>query len=63
MEEEFIDIGKGALWDAVLSAEEILQIYEGAHPLCIRPKNLIAYWPLLSDDEEKDIIDAYRKDE
>jgi hypothetical protein len=39
-------IDQAVLWNAGLSANEVLDLYKGLSPLMIRPNNLVGYWPL-----------------
>ena len=34
------------IWDVALSPDEIAALGAGAHPLMIRPDNIVAFWPL-----------------
>lgn len=35
-----------AIWNAALTDAEVLMLAQGTHPTLIRPKNLVAFWPL-----------------
>lgn len=35
-----------AVWNSLLSVDELVALYKGVHPLRIKPANLYAYWPL-----------------
>ena len=47
-----------AIWIAALIDAEVAALAAGASPLTIRPASLVAYWPLIRD-EDQDIVGAY----
>lgn len=50
-----------SIWNVELSDAEIAALAAGAHPLTIRPANIVAFWPLTgsSDAGEVDIVGGY----
>lgn len=40
-------IAEAGLWDVALTPAEIASLARGISPLCVRPQNLRAYWPLI----------------
>lgn len=42
-----------AVWDIALSEAELLLLSNGADPLTIQPDNLLGYWPLMNDANDK----------
>lgn len=53
------DIAHVAIWDVVLDVSEIHLLAKGILPLFIRPKSLIAYWPLKGIGLETDYKGKY----
>lgn len=50
-------VAHAAMWGAVLTADEVASLYNngiGCDPRSIRPDALIAYWPLLNNDGDRD---------
>jgi hypothetical protein len=45
-------IAHAAIWDVALTTEEFDRLYAGALPTEIRPEALVAYWPLIDDDND-----------
>src|SRR3990167_238863 len=43
-------IAESAIWNAALTAAEILQLSLGYSPLFVRPESLVAYYPLIRGD-------------
>lgn len=41
------------LWNVALTDTEIAILAKGVSPLFIRPQNLVAYWPLVRDDNDR----------
>lgn len=46
-------VAEAALWDVALTAGEMLTLAAGYSPLFVRPQSLIAYWPLIRDDNDR----------
>jgi hypothetical protein len=44
-------IAEAAIWNVALLSAEIAALAKGMRPLLIRPQNLVAYWPLVRDDD------------
>lgn len=51
-------IAEGAIWNVALTTAEIEILAEGYSPLFVRPQNLVAYWPLIRD-EDQDRVGGY----
>jgi hypothetical protein len=51
-------IAEAAVWNAALSDAEAAVLAAGYSPLFVRPQNLIAYWPLIRD-EDQDRVGGY----
>lgn len=51
-------VAEAGIWDAALSDEEVASLAEGYAPFLIKPENLVAYWPLVRD-EDQDIVGGY----
>jgi hypothetical protein len=51
-------IAEAALWNAALTDAEVASLAAGYSPLFIRPQSLVAYWPLIRD-EDQDRIGGY----
>lgn len=46
---------ESAIWNVVLTDDEILQLSKGIRPLFIRPNNLVGYWPIYgTESPERD---------
>jgi len=45
-------IAEAAVWDVALADEEVASLAKGYSPLLIRPQSLIAYWPLVRDEDQ-----------
>lgn len=43
------DIAEAAIWNVALTAAEVLILSKGYSPLFVHPQNLVAYWPLIRD--------------
>lgn len=41
-----------AIWNIALSADEVARLANGALPNTIRPEAIVAYWPLVDDDND-----------
>lgn len=53
----FGGIAECAVWDIGLTAAEMAALAKGFSPLLIRPTSLVAYWPILgNNDPEPDLI-------
>lgn len=55
-------IAEVALWNIALSDEEVAELYNGGvglSPLLMHPEALVAYWPLVGDDDDRDMAGAY----
>jgi hypothetical protein len=50
-------IAHAAIWNVALTDAEVAVLARGADPRSIRRNNLVAYWPLTTDDD--DIIGSY----
>jgi hypothetical protein len=44
-------IAEAAIWDVALSEPEGALLAKGFSPLFVQPQNLVAYWPLIRDDD------------
>ncbi len=44
-------IAEVAIWNVALSDAEVALLAKGFSPLFIQPHNLVAYWPLIRDDD------------
>lgn len=51
-------IAEAAIWNAALSDAEVAILAAGYSPLFVRPQNLVAYWPLVRD-EDQDRVGGY----
>jgi hypothetical protein len=51
-------IAEVGIWDVALTDAEIAILAAGFSPLFIRPQNLVAYWPLIRD-EDQDRVGGY----
>ena len=51
-------IAEAAFWNVALSDAEVALLAKGFSPLFIRPQNLVAYWPLIRDDDN-DLIGGF----
>lgn len=51
-------IAEAAIWNAALSDDEVDILGKGYSPLFVRPQNLVAYWPLIRD-ENQDKVGGY----
>lgn len=51
-------IAEAAIWNVALTDEEVAILGAGYSPLFVRPQNLVAYWPLIRD-EDQDRIGGY----
>lgn len=51
-------IADAAIWNAALSDAEVAVLAAGFSPLFVKPGNLVAYWPLIRD-EDQDIVGGY----
>ncbi len=51
-------VTEAAIWNAVLTDEEVAILAKGFSPLLIHPQNLVAYWPLIRD-EDQDRVGGY----
>lgn len=40
------------IWNAALNADEISSLAAGYSPLFVRPQSLVAYWPLIRDEDQ-----------
>jgi len=47
-------IAEVAVWDAALTAGEIMAVSKGINPLLVRPQSLKGYWPLSGATNERD---------
>ncbi len=45
------NIAEAAIWSVALSDAEVALLAKGFSPLFIQPHNLVAYWPLIRDDD------------
>lgn len=45
------NISEVAIWNVALSDAEVALLAKGFSPLFIQPHNLVAYWPLIRDDD------------
>ena len=50
------DIAHVAVWDVVLTDDEVATLAEGISPLRVRRGSLIAYWPVGGQSTERDIV-------
>lgn len=44
-------IAEPCIWNVALSNAEVALLGKGIHPFMIQPENIIAYWPLIRDDD------------
>lgn len=51
-------IAEVGVWDAALTDVEVAILAAGYSPLFVRPQNLVAYWPLIRD-EDQDRVGGY----
>lgn len=51
-------LAEAAIWNATLSDAEAAILATGFSPLFVRPQNLVAYWPLIRD-EDQDRVSGY----
>ena len=52
------NIAEAAVWDVALTDTEVAILAAGYSPLFVRPQNLVAYWPLVRDNDN-DIVGGY----
>jgi len=52
-------IAEIGIWNAALTDAEVASLAAGFSPLLVRPANLVAYWPLIRD-EDIDIVGGYK---
>ena len=46
-------IAEAAIWDVALTDEEVAALGKGLCPLFVRPQNIVAYWSLIRDDNDR----------
>jgi Concanavalin A-like lectin/glucanases superfamily len=51
------NLAEAAIWDIVLSDEEVAILASGISPLLVRPDHLVSYWPLIGCQDPE--IDAF----
>lgn len=51
-------IAEAGIWNAALTDAEVAVLAAGYSPLFVRPQNLIAYWPLIRE-EDQDRVGGY----
>lgn len=51
-------LAEWAVWNAALTDAEVATLALGVSPLLIRPNNLVAYWPLIRD-EDRDRVGGF----
>jgi len=51
-------IAEAAIWNVALTDAEVAILAKGYSPLLVRPQNLVAYWPLIRD-EDQDRVGGY----
>lgn len=51
-------IAEAAIWTAALTDAEVASLAAGFSPLLVRPQSLVAYWPLIRD-EDQDRVGGY----
>lgn len=51
-------VAEAAIWNVALTDAEVAILGEGFSPLFVRPQNLVAYWPLIRD-EDQDRVGGY----
>lgn len=51
-------IAEAAIWNAALTDAEVAILARGYSPLFVRPQSLVAYWPLIRD-EDQDRVGGY----
>ena len=51
-------IAEAAIWDAALTDAEAAILATGIRPIFVRPQNIVAYWPLVRD-QDYDIVGGY----
>lgn len=44
-------IAEATIWNIALSNAEVALLAKGVHSLLIQPENIVAYWPLIRDDD------------
>ncbi len=49
-------VAEVGIWDAALTAAEVLSLSKGVSPLFIRPNNLLRYWPIVGRGTETCLI-------
>ena len=52
------NIAEAAVWDVALTDAEVAMLAQGVSPLLVRPAHLVAYWPLIRD-EDQDRVGGY----
>lgn len=51
-------VAEAAFWNIALTDAEVAILAKGFSPLFVRPQNLVAYWPLIRD-EDQDRVGGY----
>ena len=51
-------LAEAAIWNVALSEDEVAVLAAGYSPLFVRPGSLVAYWPLIRD-EDQDKVGGY----
>ena len=52
------NVGEAAVWDAALTDAEVAVLATGIRPIMVRPQNIVAYWPLVWD-QDYDLVNGY----
>jgi hypothetical protein len=50
------EIAEAAIWDVILTNDEVAMLAAGATPLMVRPGSLAGYWPLYTTGTEPDWV-------
>lgn len=45
-------VAEAAIWNVALTAAEVAVLATGVTPLAVRPQSLVAYWPLINEDDD-----------
>lgn len=51
-------VAEATIWDAVLTDAEVAVLATGIRPIMVRPQSIVAYWPLVRD-QDYDLVGGY----